>query len=181
MALTPRQQRFVEEYVVDLNATAAYKRAGYKATGNAAEVNAARLLSNAQVKAAIAALQQARSQATGITAERILKELECLANSDVGDILDFTGAEPKLRPANQIPERARRAISSVKVKRQVEGSGESAQVVEVIEFKLWDKGTAITKAMQHLGMLIEKHEVTGKDGGPITVKVLGGDMSMDDL
>ena len=175
--MNAKQQRFVEEYIHDLNATAAAERAGYKQP----HVQGPRLLGNVRVAAAIAAAQQARSQATGITAERILKELECLANSDLGDILDFSGDKPKLKPANQIPERARRAIASVKIKRQIEGTGDDAREVEVIEFKLWDKPGSITKAMQHLGMLIEKHEHSGKDGGPITVKILGGDTSMDDI
>lgn len=38
-----RQERFVAEYLIDLNKTAAYKRAGYRARGHAAEVNASRL------------------------------------------------------------------------------------------------------------------------------------------
>ena len=47
--LSPMQERFVQEYLVDCNATAAYKRAGYKGQGNVAEVNAHRLLRQAKV------------------------------------------------------------------------------------------------------------------------------------
>lgn len=57
----------------------------------------------------------------------------------VGEILDFTGDVPKLKPACQIPEHARRAIASVKVKRYVEGTGDKAREVEVTEFTLWNK------------------------------------------
>ncbi len=46
--LTAKQKTFVNEYLVDLNATAAYKRAGYTVRGNAAEANASRLLRNAK-------------------------------------------------------------------------------------------------------------------------------------
>ena len=53
MPLNPRQQRFVELYLSGLPASQAYRQAGYTATGNAAEVNAARLLRNAQVAAEI--------------------------------------------------------------------------------------------------------------------------------
>jgi phage terminase small subunit len=53
LELTPKQQRFVAEYCVDFNATAAYIRAGYEARGNSAEVSACRLLRNAKVKKAI--------------------------------------------------------------------------------------------------------------------------------
>lgn len=51
--MTPKQEAFVREYLIDLNASAAYKRAGYTAKGNAAETCAARLLRDAQVAAAI--------------------------------------------------------------------------------------------------------------------------------
>jgi len=177
MSLNARQKRFVEEYLIDLNATDAARRVGYKQP----HVQGPRLLGNVSVAASISAAQQARSQSTGITAERVLAELDLLAHSDVGDILDFSGDEPRLKPANQIPERARRAISSVKVRRYVEGKGDAAKTVEVIEFKLWDKPAAVTKAMQHLGMLVDRHEITGKDGGSLTIKVIGGEASMDDI
>jgi len=72
--LTPKQQRFVEEYLVDLNASAAYRRAGYAAKGNSAEVNAVRLLRNAQVAAAIETAKADRSEETRITAAWVLEQ-----------------------------------------------------------------------------------------------------------
>ncbi len=50
MGLNSKQEIFALEYLSDLNAAAAYRRAGYRARGNAVEVNASRLLRNAQVK-----------------------------------------------------------------------------------------------------------------------------------
>jgi phage terminase small subunit len=55
-SLTSRDRRFVEEYAVDWNATAAYKRAGYRASGHAAEANACRLCKRLDVATAIAGL-----------------------------------------------------------------------------------------------------------------------------
>ena len=77
--MTPKQQRFVEEYLIDLNATAAYRRAGYAAKGNAAEVNAARLLRNAQVQEAIVEAQAKRSERTAITADYVLQGIQEVA------------------------------------------------------------------------------------------------------
>ena len=51
--LNPKQQRFIQEYLIDLNATAAYKRAGYEAKGKAAGAAASRLLSHGKVAAAV--------------------------------------------------------------------------------------------------------------------------------
>ena len=81
MALNPRQQMFVKEYLIDLNATAAYKRAGYAAKGNAAEVAAARLLRHVQVAEAIQAGMDARSAKTGLTAEYVLESIQRIAES----------------------------------------------------------------------------------------------------
>src|SRR4051794_11457661 len=60
--LTPKQQRFVEEYVVDLNGKHAAIRAGYSATS--AEGQASRLLSDAKVQQAVSALQGQRAERT---------------------------------------------------------------------------------------------------------------------
>jgi len=81
VALNPRQQMFVKEYLIDLNATAAYKRAGYAAKGNAAEVAAARLLRHVQVAEAIQAGMDARSAKTGLTAEYVLESIQRIAES----------------------------------------------------------------------------------------------------
>ena len=76
MALTPKQARFVEEYLVDMNGAAAYRRAGYTARGNAAEVNASRLLRNAKVAAAVQKAVEARSERTAVTADAVLQGLQ---------------------------------------------------------------------------------------------------------
>ena len=73
--LAPKQQRFVEEYLVDLNATAAYKRAGYVAKGNAAEVSASQLLRNPKVADAIHIMKSQRASRTEVTADWMLNTL----------------------------------------------------------------------------------------------------------
>jgi hypothetical protein len=73
--LTPKQAAFVQEYIIDLNGSAAYRRAGYKAIGHAAEANASRLLRNAEVAAAIVEAQAARAQRTQVTADEVLARL----------------------------------------------------------------------------------------------------------
>lgn len=77
--MNPRWQKFAEEYLVDLNASAAYKRAGYKATGNAAEVCAARLLRNAQVQALIQEGREKVSKKTLVTVAFVIEGLREVA------------------------------------------------------------------------------------------------------
>jgi phage terminase small subunit len=74
--LTPKQQAFCEEYIVDLNATQAAIRAGYSKNG--AHVTASKLLSVPKVAQLIANLTQKRSRSTGIDAKWVLTEAEDL-------------------------------------------------------------------------------------------------------
>ncbi len=73
ITLTARQERFVDEYLVDLNAKQAAIRAGY--SPKSAHVEGSRLLTNAKVAAAIAVAKQERSEETKIDAEYVLRKL----------------------------------------------------------------------------------------------------------
>ena len=149
--LSKAHQRFVEEYLVDCNATQAAIRAGYKAKN--ADVTGPRLLGNVGIAEAIALRQAARSATMEVNSATALKELANLSYSDIGDILDFSGKEPRLKPASEIPPHARRCISAIKVKRHLEGKGDDAREVEIIEFKLWSPGAKLRDLLQHLGLL----------------------------
>jgi phage terminase small subunit len=74
--LNEKQQAFVREYLIDLNATAAYQRAGYKARGHAAESAAARLLRNVEVQESIRVAQAQRAERTGITQDWVQQRLK---------------------------------------------------------------------------------------------------------
>ncbi len=71
--MTPKQERFVSEYLVDLNATQAAIRAGY--AKKSADVEGSRLLANAKVAAAVAAAQAKRSERTEITQDYVLTSI----------------------------------------------------------------------------------------------------------
>lgn len=85
--LTAKQQRFVEEYLLDLNGKQAAIRAGY--SRKTAEVQASRLLSNAKVAAAIAAAQAARSERTEITADMVLQHWWGIATADANQLIQL--------------------------------------------------------------------------------------------
>lgn len=170
MPLSHKHQRFAEEYSVDLNGAAAYRRAGYTAKNDkVASAGAARLLAKGSIKAEIDRLVAQRSAQTGLTAQDIWQQWMAICRADIGDVLDFTGETPKLKPAHLIPEHARRAIASMKVKRYVEGSGDNARDVEVTEFTFWNKPATLATVAKAMGELIEKilHMHTGPGGGPI--------------
>lgn len=88
--LSPKQLMFVAEYLVDLNATAAYKRAGYSfKNDNVAGVEANRLLNKPQVQAAIVAAMRERSERLEITQDQVLQKWWSLANADPNELVEF--------------------------------------------------------------------------------------------
>lgn len=150
--MTPKQQRFVDEYLIDLNATAAYKRAGYRAKGHVAEAAASRMLRNVEVRRAVADAQKARAQRTARKADEVLEELAAVAFSDIGDVIDFSGDAFRLKKSDDIPEPARRALQTVKTRRYRQRRGNEAVEVEVTEYRFWPKMDALDKLGQHLGL-----------------------------
>lgn len=97
--LTPLQDRFVDEYLVDLNATQAAERAGSKAKN--LTVAGAEFLANPNVAAEIDRRKRARSEKTQIDAAWVLKRLADEAEADIADLYDADGA---LLPVKQWPK-----------------------------------------------------------------------------
>lgn len=179
MALTHKQQRFVSEYLVDGNAAAAYRRAGYKADGHASEVNASRLLRNAGVAQAVRAAEAERSRRTGVTADRVARELALVA---FGRARDAYREDGTLRDPSEWGEAADAALAGVETLEEYAGEGEARRLSgRCRKVRRWDKVRALELLGKHLGMFVDRHEVTGKGGGEVVVKVLGRGQSMGDL
>lgn len=157
--LTPRQQRFVEEYLVDLNGTKAAIRAGYSA--KTADQQASRLLTNVKVAAAIATGQAKRSERTEITADQVVAEL---AKLGFANMLDYMQAGPGGYPYldfSALPRDQAAALQEVTVEDYVEGRGENARDVKRVKFKLADKRAALVDLGWHLGMFKDRLELSG--------------------
>jgi phage terminase small subunit len=165
--LTPKQERFVQEYLKDLNATGAAKRAGYGEKG--AHVAGSRLLKDRKVRAAVDAAQNKRAQRTQVTADRIIQELSAVAFSDLALAFDKGG---QLLPLHEMPDTARAALAGVDTEELFEGRGEERQLKGLgRKVRNWDKVRALELLMKHNGMLREKVELSGEDGGPVVVEV----------
>lgn len=127
--LTPKQARFVEQYLVDLNATQAAIRAGYSA--KTAGPAASRLLAHVKIAAAIAAGKDSLSVKTGITAERVLAELEGMAFARLEHFeVDAAG---NVAPKAGAPAHVSAGLLSIK--RREWSDGEGGHTVEV-EWKI---------------------------------------------
>lgn len=158
--LSERHERFAREYVIDLNATQAYIRAGYKARGNAAEVNAARLLRNAQVQLFVAALQRDRNQAMELTHERVLREVARLAFVDIRKAFNADGG---LKLPHEMDDDTAAAISGIDTLTTSVGGGDEEAPMSLVtkKVKVFDKKGALELAMRHMGLLNDKMHLTG--------------------
>lgn len=152
--LTAKQARFVEEYLVDLCASAAYKRAGYKARGNVAETNACRLLRNAQVQEAIAVKQRELAAKCEVTTERVIRELASCGFSDPRKLFHENGSIKSIR---ELDDLTAASISSIETRVEL-GKGNDAVPVQITKIRLWDKNSALEKLCKHLGLFGEDNK-----------------------
>lgn len=171
--LTEKQRRFCAEYLVDLNATAAAKRAGY--SEKTARVTAQDLLVQPKVAAHLQALMDDRAKRTQVTADRVITEVARLGFADLRKLFDDKGA---LLPVAQWPDDMAAAVASVEVDELFEGFGENrVQVGFTKKLKLWDKGKALEMLGRHLKLWVDKVEHSGPNWGPIETKNDGVDLS----
>lgn len=140
--LTDKQKRFCEEYLIDLNATQAYIRAGYSVKKVVtAEQNASKLLRNTKVKEHIEYLRAEQSKRTEITADRVLAELAAIAFSDRTDIAKIEdGGVVTFTPTDQLDKDAKKTISGIE-------NGKYGTKVTT-----YDKVKALELIGKHLGM-----------------------------
>lgn len=144
----PRWQRFCNEYLVDLNASAAYGRAGYKATGAARDTGGSDLLRNPEIQAEIQRLIADRAKRTEVTSDRVLRELALLAFSNIEDYRINERGRIRLASGAVSPD-AVRAVSRKKFKQTTDRFG---NVTSESEIHLWPKAQALEMCMRHLGM-----------------------------
>lgn len=140
-----KQMRFVEEYLIDLNAKQAAIRAGYKP--NNADVIGYQLLQKTSVQDAISKAMAERSKRTGINQDRVLLEIAKMAFVNIADVVDLDNASVRSDASNDDLA----CIQSVKIKPNEFGTER--------EIKLYDKKANLELLGKHLGMFKEKVEV----------------------
>lgn len=174
--LDARERRFVSEYLVDLDPKRAAIAAGY--SESMAESKAYQWVSGSKstkphVQAAVWAGQKKREERTGITGDEVVQELGILGLSDIGKVLSQSecGRYLTIRSLDDLDPKARRMIKSIKqtTHEYTEGHGDEARAMEkvVLQVELHPKVAALDLLLAHFGLKVHKHELTGKDGGPI--------------
>ena len=144
---TPKQKRFIEEYLIDLNVTQAAIRAGY--SPDTAKDIGCQNLAKLNISAAISRAMAERSRRTGINQDRVIMELARIAFANIADFTDIENGAilPHASPDDTA------AIQSVKVKNIPTKDG--GEMVER-EIRLYDKIRALELLGKHLGMWNDK-------------------------
>lgn len=153
--MTKKQKRFVEEYLIDLNATQAAIRAGY--SPHTAKDIGCENLAKPNIAAAISQAMAERSRRTGINQDRVLQELARIGFAKITDVVDPDTA--KIRPDASDDDLA--CIQSIKIKPNEFGTER--------EVKLYDKKSALVDLGKHLGLFKDKMELTGDMDLNITI------------
>lgn len=149
--MTKNQKIFVDEYLIDLNATRAYKTA-YPNIKNdvVAATNGGRLLRNAQIKIEIEKRMKEREKRTEITQDKVIKELANLAFTDRTDIVTITSGRVIIQNFDDLTIEQRACIAGVK------------ETKFGIEILFYGKEKALEMLGRHLGMFNDKIEVKGE-------------------
>ena len=146
--MTKKQKLFADEYLIDLNATRAY-RVAYPAVkrDETATAAAARMLRNVKVQEYISERMQERQQRTEITQDMVIKELAAIGFSKATDYVTIKGGVVCIKDTDALTEDQIRAIAGIK---------EGANGIEV---KLNDKEKALELLGRHLGMWNDKLDI----------------------
>ena len=153
--LTTKQRRFVEEYLVDGNASQAAVRAGY--SERTARQQGYRLLTKVYIAVAIAAAQEERSKRTEVTADRVVEELARIAFADIRNLFVWDEEQAAYVPSQDLSDDAAAGVSSVKAKTThyngKNGDGDRTEIL--VELKTYDKLKALELLAKHLGLFQE--------------------------
>lgn len=148
--MTEKQKRFADEYLIDLNATRAYKVAYPSVKKNeTAAAASARMLRNVKVAEYVQQRMKERQERTEVTQDRVVQELAAIAFAKATDYVQIRDGNVEIMDTNQLNEQQIRAIAGIR-----EGKGG-------IEVKLNSKEKALELLGRHMGMFRDKVEVSG--------------------
>jgi len=145
-SLTPKQRFFVREYLIDLNSSAAARRAGYKH----GEIGR-RLVTKSHVLTAIEKEMRRRAAKLDISAERVLAEIAKIAFSDARKLFDANG---DLIPIHLLDDDTAATIAGIEVT-EIE-TGEEKPLTRIKKIKRWDKTKNLELLGRHLALFTDK-------------------------
>jgi len=160
--LTPKQCRFIDEYLTDLNATQAAIRAGYSAKTAASMASV--LLIRPHIVAAVQQRQKALQGRVEVCQETVIEELRRVAFSDLREYMSWGPDGVTLHDSKALTGTAAAAIQSVKCKvytrTHIGEDGTPVPETEVhTEIRLYDKLRALEGLGKRLGLFVDRHRL----------------------
>lgn len=166
--LTPRQAAFIQEYLVDLNATQAAIRAGY--SERTARATGAENLTKPDIAAAIQAAQEARAERLQIDADTVLQEIAKLAYVNMRDFIRITPNGDAYIDLSDLTRDQAAALAEITVEDFLDGRSEDAREVRRVKIKLADKKGSLELLGKHLGLFTDRVDLTS-GGQPLKAYV----------
>jgi phage terminase small subunit len=159
--MTRKQQVFIKEYLVDLNATRAATAAGYSA--RTAGEQASRLLANVKIREKVNDSIQKRAQKLEITADRVLSELAKLAFLDPRGFFNPDGS---LKAVKDLDDATAASLAGIEHEKLFEhfSKGQAKEVGTTTKIKIADKGINLERLGRHLKLFTDKVEHSGLEG-----------------
>lgn len=160
--MTDAQKRFCDEYLIDLNATRAYKVAYSRCKKDeTANVNGSKLLRNTKVQEYISRKQKQIEKRTEVTQDRVIKELAKIAFLDIRKLYTDNG---QLKNVADLDSDTAGAISSLETLEEYDGYGDDREKIgDTQKVKLLDKTKALELLGRHLGIFNDKLDVNVKE------------------
>lgn len=147
--LTPLQENFCHEYLLDLDPGKAYIRAGYKTKPRYARQHGLELLKNPNIELRIQALTDQRARNTDVTAERVVLELSRIGFSDLREFMSWGPSGARWTPSDELTDDAAAVVQEIyETEREMDDGG----VYRTKRFKLHDKMAALKELARHTGV-----------------------------
>jgi phage terminase small subunit len=153
--MTQKEKRFADEYIICLNGSQAYLKLNPGSKN--ADVRAAQLMSNPEVKKYIANKLENISEQLNLKAVDVIREIKDLAFTDIKNYLTFDKKGVTFKNSDDIDTRAISEVSSDKTTSKL---GEDI-INENVKFKLklYDKQKALEMLGKYFKLFIDQHEV----------------------
>lgn len=183
--LTPKQEMFCLEYLIDLNATQAAIRAGYSV--RTAKEQGYDLLTRPHINARVQELKQVRVVRAEKSADDVIKELENVAFSRIGEVIEWNESGMAfIKNSDELNDDVMASIESVQVTEEVthttanKAEGDSKRKVQSranikSKVKLHNKMSALTQLAKHHGLVNDKVDVSGAVDVTVNVVKYGKD------